>query len=255
MPTIALMAAGKETSREYYYVDKKASLSTQLGLNPQLQKLPETISEKEFLELVKKNNENPNIHGVLIQLPLPPQISDEKAINTVSPEKDVDGLHPTNLGRLMMNKECLVSPAALGILELFDNYKVETNDKNAVIVGTGTLVAKPMVFLMLQRGAQTTIVNPKVKGIAQNTKQADILITDMEKAYGITGEMVKEGVVVADCGNNMIEGGKIVGDVNFNEVKEKASAITPVPGGVGPMLLASLLKNLVTTAKAQIRQK
>jgi methylenetetrahydrofolate dehydrogenase (NADP+) / methenyltetrahydrofolate cyclohydrolase len=249
------MAVGKADSREYFYVDKKASLSTQLGLSPLLQKLPETITEKEFIGLVKKNNEDPNVHGILIQLPLPPQVSEEKAISAVSPEKDVDGLHPTNLGRLMMNSDCLISPAALGILELFDNYGIEAKGKHAVIVGNGTLVAKPMVFLMLQRGAQATIVDPKDKDSPVYIKQADILITDMERAYGITGEMVKNGVIVADCGNNVTEGGKVVGDVNFNEAKDKAAAITPVPGGVGPMLLTCLLKNLVTTAKTQMKAR
>ena len=247
------MASGKADSREYFYVDKKASLSSQLGLSSQLQKLPETISEKEFLEMVRVNNDDKNIHGVLIQLPLPKQISEERAIGEVSPEKDVDGLHPTNLGRLMMGKECLVSPAALGIMELFSNYRIEASGKHAVIVGTGNLVAKPMVFLALQRGASSTIVDPRTKDLSRYTKQGDILITDMEKAYGITKDMVKEGAVIADCGNNLTEGGKVVGDVDFNQVKDKATAITPVPGGVGPMLLACLLKNLVTTARKQLK--
>jgi len=248
-PKIALILVGKDPASTSY-VNMKARRAKRLGMEAEIINLPEEIGEEELLEIVEKLNGDGNVHGIVVQLPLPKHIDEKKVSMTIKPEKDVDGLHPINIGKLYLRKECLISPAAEGIMELFREYKVNVKGKHAVIVGATDLTGKPMAALLLNEGADVTICEYDSPNLTKHTKNADILIVDIAKPQAITGEMVKDGVIVVDCGFNYI-GDKMVGDVNMDEVSKKASAITPVPGGVGPMIIAILMRNLIKAAKIQ----
>lgn len=249
IPKIALILVGKDPASTSY-VNMKARRAKRLGMESEIHSLPEDISEEELIKIVDKLNEDKNVHGIVIQLPLPKHINEKRISARVKPEKDIDGLHPINIGKLYLKEECLVSPAAEGIMELFREYGVKVEGKHAVIVGATELTGKPLAALLLNSGADVTICEYKSPNLTKHTRNADILIVDIAKPQAITGDMVKEGAVVVDCGFNYI-GDKLVGDVNMNEVSTKASALTPVPGGVGPMIIAILMKNLIKAAKMQ----
>ena len=222
-------------------------------MNPKIESLPEKTSEEELVRLIEKYNSDENFHGILVQLPLPEQINEDKIIETISPEKDVDGFHPVNVGKLLIGQDTFEPCTPAGIVELLKRYNIETKGKHVVVVGRSNIVGKPVAVMLLQKkegaNAIVTVCHSAASNLNDYTKSADILIAAIGRPNFITGEMVKEGVVVIDVGINRVEapetkkGYKLVGDVNFEEVSQKASYITPVPGGVGPMTIAMLLSN------------
>ncbi len=235
------------------YVKMKNKACAAIGMYSEIKKLEAEITEKELLNIIEDYNNNSKIHGILVQLPLPKHIDEDKIIESISPKKDVDGFHPYNVGNLVIGKETFKSCTPYGIVELLKRYNIETKGKHVVVVGRSNIVGKPIANLMLQKeeGANSivTICHSAAKDLAYFTKQADILIAAIGRPNFITENMVKENVVVIDVGINSIEapetkkGYKLVGDVDFENVSKKASYITPVPGGVGPMTIAMLLKN------------
>ena len=235
------------------YVKMKNKACEEIGMNPKIESLPEKTSEEELVRLIEKYNNDENFHGILVQLPLPEQINEDKIIETISPEKDVDGFHPINVGKLLIGQDTFEPCTPAGIVELLKRYNIETKGKHVVVVGRSNIVGKPVAVMLLQKkegaNAIVTVCHSAASNLNDYTKSADILIAAIGRPNFITGEMVKEGVVVIDVGINRVEapetkkGYKLVGDVNFEEVSQKASYITPVPGGVGPMTIAMLLSN------------
>ncbi|HET54926.1 MAG TPA: bifunctional methylenetetrahydrofolate dehydrogenase/methenyltetrahydrofolate cyclohydrolase FolD [Ignavibacteria bacterium] len=235
------------------YVNSKIKACAKIGMKSKIEERDSTISEEALLELIDKYNNDPEYHGILVQLPLPEHIDENKVIEAISPQKDVDGFHPINVGNLVIGKETFYPCTPYGIVELLKRYNIETKGKHVVVVGRSNIVGKPIANMMLQKkeGANSivTICHSAAKDLKQYTLQADILIAAIGRANFVTADMVKNDVVVIDVGINRIEdsstekGYRLVGDVKFDEVKEKASYITPVPKGVGPMTIAMLLKN------------
>ncbi|WP_028841618.1 bifunctional methylenetetrahydrofolate dehydrogenase/methenyltetrahydrofolate cyclohydrolase FolD [Thermodesulfobacterium hveragerdense] len=241
------------------YVTAKQRVAKELGFYSVQENLPEDISEKTLLDLIEKYNQDPSIHGILVQLPLPKHIDEKKVICTINPKKDVDGFHPFNLGRLVMGHPTFIPCTPYGILVLLKEAGVEVEGKEVVIVGRSNIVGKPLALLLMQKlkpvgNATVTVCHTATKDLVFHTKRAEILIVAAGRPRFISGEMVKEGVVVIDVGVNRIgttpEGKPILcGDVDFESVKQKASVITPVPGGVGPMTITMLMKNTLEAAK------
>jgi len=252
VPGLVTILVGENPGSQIY-VNNKIKACNEIGMRTEALKPDASISEQELLDLVRSYNNNPDFHGILVQLPLPKHINEDKVIETISPQKDVDGFHPVNIGNLVIGKEGFVSCTPAGIRELFIRYNIETKGKHVVIVGRSNIVGKPIANIMLQKkqyaNSIVTICHSAAQDISYFTRQADILIAAMGQPYFIKGDMVKEGVVVIDVGINRIEdpshpkGTRVVGDVDFNEVAPKSSYITPVPNGVGPMTIAMLLKN------------
>ena len=212
--------------------------------------LPETTSEAELLALVEALNRDDNVHGILVQLPLPSQIDSEKVLRAILPEKDVDGFHPTNMGQLVIGSSLLVPCTPLGVITLLDRYGIGIEGKHAVVLGRSNIVGKPVSLLLLARNATVTICHSRTRDLESVTRQADILIAAVGRANFVTGDMVKDGAVVIDVGINRVDG-KLVGDVDFDAVEKKASFITPVPGGVGPMTIAMLMENTMKAFRAR----
>ncbi len=240
------------------YVTAKQRTAHELGFHSIQDNQPEDISEEDLLKLIDKYNKDEAIHGILVQLPLPKHIDESKVLYAISPDKDVDGFHPVNVGKMVIGEPCFLPCTPHGILEMLIRANVETSGAETVVVGRSNIVGKPIANLMLQKrpggNATVTICHTRTKDMAFHTKRADILIVAAGRPKVITADMVKEGVVVIDVGVNRIgktpEGKAILcGDVDFDAIKEKASAITPVPGGVGPMTITMLMKNTVQAAK------
>ena len=255
VPGLVAILVGANPASEIY-VRSKAKACEEIGMRSKVELLSESTKEDELLELVKKYNNDNNYHGILVQLPLPNHISEDKVIETISPKKDVDGFHPISIGNLVIGKDSFVSCTPAGIHELLKRYNIETKGKHVVVLGRSNIVGKPIANIMLQKkeGANSivTICHSATKNISDFTQQADILIAAIGSPNFVKADMVKEEVVIIDVGINRIEdksaskGYKVVGDVDFNSVAPKASFITPVPGGVGPMTIAMLLKNTLT---------
>jgi len=252
IPGLIAIIVGDDPA-SHIYVSSKGKACEEIGMLSKTEKLSVDISEAELLSLVQSYNQNKDYHGILVQLPLPKHINEDKVIETISYKKDVDGFHPISVGNLVIGKDTFASCTPAGIQELLIRYKIETKGKHVVVVGRSNIVGKPIANIMLQKadGANSivTIVHSAAKDISYYTKQADILIAAIGKAEFIKEDMVKDGVVVIDVGINRIndltkpKGYRIVGDVDFENVSKKASFITPVPGGVGPMTIAMLLSN------------
>ena len=240
------------------YVTAKQRTAHDLGFHSIQDNQPEDISEEELLALIDKYNNDPAIHGILVQLPLPKHVDEGKVLNAINPDKDVDGFHPVNVGRMVVGEKCFLPCTPHGILEMLIRSGVDTNGAEAVVVGRSNIVGKPIANLLFQKreggNCTVTICHTRTKDMAAHTRRADILIVAAGRPKVVTADMVKEGAVVIDVGVNRIgktpEGKAILcGDVDFEAVKEKASAITPVPGGVGPMTITMLMKNTVQAAK------
>lgn len=237
------------------YVRNKAKSCLEIGMNSEIIELPTSVSQSDLLAKIAELNHNPNVHGILVQQPLPKHIDDFAVTLAIQPQKDVDGFHPINVGNLAIGRldECFVSCTPFGVIELFKRYDIQTEGKHCVVVGRSNIVGKPMANLMIQKlksmNATVTVCHSATPNISNFTKQADILIAAIGKPHFITAEMVKEGAVVIDVGINQIDdptkksGKRLTGDVDFDGVSKRASAITPVPGGVGPMTIAMLLAN------------
>lgn len=247
--TLALILVGNNPASEIYVRNKNIACS-KVGIKVKGYTLKEETTEEELLEIVEKANKDDDINGILVQMPLPKHISETKVINAINPLKDVDGLTVINQGKLMGGLKTIPSATPKGVITLLKKYDIEISGKNVVIVGRSILVGKPLAFLFLQENATVTICHSRTKDLASITKQADILVAAIGKPRFFTKDMVKDGAIVVDVGINRVEG-KICGDVDFDEVSQKASYITPVPKGVGPMTIASLLENIIDCYKMQ----
>ena len=217
--------------------------------------LPEDTTEAELLKLIHRLNADNNIHGILVQLPLPKHLDDKTIINNILPEKDVDAFHPTNVGRIMIGDFDFVPCTPAGIMELIHESGVEVEGKECVVIGRSNIVGKPMAMLLLHENGTVNICHSRTKDLKEHTKRADILIAAVGIPKFVTADMVKEGAVVIDVGMDRDENGKLCGDVNFDDVEPIADAITPVPGGVGPMTISMLMKNTLTAAKRAHEKK
>jgi len=257
-PHLAVVLVGHNPASETY-VGSKIKACERVGFQSTLLKFDDTISEADLLNEIKKLNENKSIDGFIVQSPLPKHISDSKVVNAISPDKDVDGFHPENLGRMALNMPAYLPATPYGVVQLLDKYKIPTAGKHCVVMGRSHIVGLPMSLLML-RNAQpgnctVTICHSKTQNAKQYTLQADILIVATGQVESVTADMVKEGAIVVDVGITRVpdaskkSGYRIAGDVKFDEVAPKCSYITPVPGGVGPMTIASLLMNTLNGAK------
>ena len=251
IPGLAIILVGNDPASEIYVL-KKIKACDELGINTLLYRFKEDNNEREVIELIKDLNCDDQIHGILVQSPLPSSFDEDKIISYVEKEKDVDGFGTFNLGALLSNQEKIVAATPLGILKMLEYEKIDIERKHVVVVGASLIVGRPMATLLLNRGATVTIAHSKTKNLKEITKQADILIVAIGQAKFITDEYVKDGVVVIDVGTNRVDG-KLYGDVDFDKVSKKASYITPVPGGVGPMTITMLISNVVEQAKGKVR--
>ena len=247
-PGLAVVLVGDNQASRTYVKNKEKS-SAEAGMKSELIVLPIDVSQRDLLETVERLNEDSTIHGILVQLPLPPHINESVVIQAISPKKDVDGFHPENVGKMIIGQDSFVSCTPAGIMELLKQTDVEISGKHAVILGRSNIVGKPMGQLLLQQDATVTYCHSKTKDLKTFTQQADILIVAIGRAKFITADHIKKGAIVIDVGMNRDEDGKRCGDVDFESVKEKAGAITPVPGGVGPMTVTMLLKNTLKSAQ------
>lgn len=260
-PHLAAILVG-ENGASKAYVNSKVKDCKEVGFTSTLVKFSEPIKEEELLIKIQELNENPEVDGFIVQLPLPKHMNQEKVIMAIDPSKDVDGFHPENFGKMALEMEAFLPATPFGILELLERYKIETQGKYCVVIGRSRIVGKPMSILMGRKGnpgnATITMAHSYTPNIEELTKQADIVITALGKPNFLKGEMLKEGAVVIDVGITRVDddsekGYKLVGDVDFEDCKEKASYITPVPGGVGPMTRAMLMKNTLLAYKNRIR--
>ena len=247
-PGLAAILVGENPASEIY-VRNKRKACTQAGIYSEEHKLPAETTEEELLALVQKLNQAPNIHGILVQLPLPEHINETKVLRAVSPDKDVDGFHPCNVGLLVEGNPRFISCTPHGIIKMLEYYDIDIKGKEAVVVGRSNIVGKPVAMLLLHRHATVTLCHSRTRDLGEVTRRADILVAAIGRANFITADMVKDGAVVIDVGINRNEEGKLTGDVDFQAVQEKASYITPVPGGVGPMTISMLLWNTLESAK------
>lgn len=256
VPHLAAILVGSNGA-SLTYVSNKVSSCEKIGFESSLITLPETVTEEELLQEIRKLNENPDIDGFIVQLPLPKHINEQKVLLAIAPDKDVDGFHPTNFGRMALELEAFIPATPFGILELIRRYNIPTEGKNVVVIGRSDIVGKPMSILLSQKewNATVTLTHSRTKNLSEYTQKADIVIVALGKPYFLKADMIKEGATIIDVGitrindENSKKGYKIAGDVDYENVKDKAGFITPVPGGVGPMTIAMLMKNTLLTRK------
>ncbi|MBO0995282.1 bifunctional methylenetetrahydrofolate dehydrogenase/methenyltetrahydrofolate cyclohydrolase FolD [Bacillus sp. SD088] len=253
-PGLAVILVGDNQASRTYVTSKQKSCKA-IGMESILIELPTNVSENELLQHIVELNNRSDIHGILVQLPLPDHISEIKVIESISPEKDVDGFHPINIGKMMTGQDTFFPCTPFGIIEMLRYEKITIAGKNAVIVGRSNIVGKPMGQLLLNENATVTYTHSKTTDLASHTKEADIVVAAIGKANMITSEYVKDGAIVIDVGMNRDENGKLCGDVDFTDVSNKAGYITPVPGGVGPMTITMLLYNTVKSAKNKLNHR
>ncbi len=261
VPHLAAVLVGNNPASQTY-VNAKVKACEQVGFGSTLVKLDENISEETLLNTIQQLNENPDIDGFIVQLPLPHQINENKVTQAIMPHKDVDGFHPTNLGRMVLNLPSYLPATPFGIVKLLEAYQIETSGKHCVVIGRSHIVGSPMSILLARNSnpgnCTVTLCHSRTKDLATYTKQADIIIVALGKPYFLKKEMIKEGVVVIDVGISRVEttttksGFKLAGDADFDDIAEKCSYITPVPGGVGPMTIASLMYNTLLASRKEI---
>ena len=244
---LAVIQVGNDPASSVYVGNKKKGCEY-IGINSLSYELPEETTEEELLELISKLNADSKVNGILVQLPLPKHIDEDKIIKAIDPKKDVDGFHPQSVGALSIGQPGFVSCTPAGIIELLKRSDVEIEGKECVVVGRSNIVGKPQAMLLLHQNGTVTICHSRTKDLKAKTKEADILVAAVGIPKFITGDMIKEGAVVIDVGINRLEDKTLCGDVDFESAKEVAGAITPVPGGVGPMTIAMLMKNTVKAA-------
>ena len=247
-PKLAVIMVGNDPASKVY-VRNKNKACEEIGIEYEEFLLDEKTTMEELLNVIDNLNKNKNIDGILLQSPIPKHLDINKAFRAILPEKDVDGFHPINAGKLSIGEKCFVPCTPHGVVKIIEEYNIETEGKNVVIVGRSNIVGKPLIQCMLQKNATVTVCHSKTRNLEEFTRKADILIVAIGKQKFITENIVKEGVVVIDIGINRNEEGKLMGDVDFDNVSKKASYITPVPGGVGPMTVAMLMENVVEAAK------
>ncbi len=247
-PGLAVIMIGDDPASQVY-VKKKAEACKEVGIYSIVHEMPKNIKEEAIIDTIKLMNENQNINGILVQLPLPSDVNQTKILESIDPKKDVDGFHPYNMGRLSLNLDSFVPCTPLGVMKIFQEYNIDVKGKDVCIVGASNIVGKPMAALLLNEFATVDICHIYTKDLKEHTKRADIIIVAVGKAGLITKDMVKDGAIVIDIGINRLENGKLVGDVDYENVAPKCSYITPVPGGVGPMTIAMLLSNTIKATK------
>lgn len=247
---LAVIMVGDDPASKVY-VRNKSKACEDVGIEYDEYLLDKETTQKELIKLIKKLNDEKNINGILLQSPIPSNLDINEAFRTIAPEKDVDGFNPVNVGKLVLDQDTFVSCTPYGIIKMFEEYNIDLSGKNVVILGRSNIVGKPLIHCCLNKNATVTTCHSKTQNLAQKAKEADILISAIGKAHFVTADMVKENAVVIDVGINRLDNGKITGDVDFENVKEKVSYITPVPGGVGPMTIAMLMNNVIKATRRQ----
>jgi methylenetetrahydrofolate dehydrogenase (NADP+)/methenyltetrahydrofolate cyclohydrolase len=259
LPKLTVILVGNDPASKVY-VGRKEKTSKKLGMDSETIYLPEETTEQELLDLISRLNDDPQVHGILVQLPLPQHIDEQKVILHIHPDKDVDCFHPRNVGLLVSGDPYVLPCTPAGIVEILKYYKIEVQSKHAVVIGRSNIVGKPMANLLLQKNehanATVTVVHSRTKDLAEHTRRADILIAAMGRPRFVTADMIKEGAVVIDVGINRVaadneKGYALVGDVDYERALPRVAAITPVPGGVGPMTIAMLMRNTLNVAARQ----
>ena len=250
-PGLAVIIVGNDPASRVYVNNKKKGCE-QTGMNSFEYALPEETTTDELIALIEKLNGEKDVHGILCQLPVPEHIDEEKVLNAISPDKDVDAFHPVNCGKVMTGDYTFAPCTPAGMVEMLKYYNIPIAGKHCVIIGRSNIVGKPMAMLMLKENATVTVCHSRTQNLAEITKQADILVAAVGRPKFVTPDMVKDGAVVLDVGINRMEDGKLCGDVDFDAVCEKTSYITPVPGGVGPMTITRLLKNTLAAAEKTV---
>ncbi|MFC6039922.1 bifunctional methylenetetrahydrofolate dehydrogenase/methenyltetrahydrofolate cyclohydrolase FolD [Paenisporosarcina macmurdoensis] len=253
IPGLAVILVGNNSASKTYVSNKQKTCEA-LGMHSRLLSFESDLSEDELVEAIHSLNNDPKIHGILVQLPLPKQITESKVLAAISPDKDVDGFHPINVGKMMLGQETFLPCTPYGVMKLLEYSGIEIAGKHAVVIGRSHIVGKPMGQLLLQKDATVTYAHSKTPNLKEITLQADILVVAVGRTKMITSDYVKEGAVVIDVGMNRDENNRLCGDVDFESVKDKASFITPVPGGVGPMTITMLMANTVQSAENELRQ-
>ena len=233
------------------YIRNKSKACEEIGIEFEEYLLSEKIEQKELIEKIKELNNRKDIHGILLQSPIPANLDINEAFRTIAPEKDVDGFNPLNIGKLCLNQDTFVSCTPYGIMKLFEAYGIELEGKDVTIVGRSNIVGKPLIQCCLRKNATVTVCHSKTKDLKKHTKDADVVIMAIGKSKFLKADMIKEGAVVIDVGINRDSEGKITGDADFDNILSKASFITPVPGGVGPMTIAMLMNNIIKAAEMQ----
>jgi methylenetetrahydrofolate dehydrogenase (NADP+) / methenyltetrahydrofolate cyclohydrolase len=253
-PTVAMILVGDFAPSKIYVRNKKTA-ADEVGIASRDYLFPDGCPQEKLLATIEEINRDPGIHAILLQLPLPPGLDEDLTINAIAPEKDADGLHPLNLGNLLAGRPTLIPCTPAGCLEILDHYAVDLKGAEAVVLGRSRLVGKPLAQLLLGRHATVTTCHTRTRDLAAHTRRADVLCVAAGKPGVVSGDMVKEGAVVIDVGINRLDSGKLVGDVEFESASRTARAITPVPGGVGPMTIAMLLRNTFLAAQRQTNQR
>lgn len=252
-PCLDVIIVG-ENPASMSYVKSKIKATEYCGFDGELIQLPETTSQAELLRVIRERNEKENVDGILVQLPLPKHIDEQTVIEAIAPEKDVDGFHPSNVAKLWLNQPTIVPCTPLGIIALLEEIHTTFEGRHAVVVGRSNIVGKPVAKLLLDRNCTVTIAHSRTADLAAICREADILVVAVGRPQMITGEMVKKGATVIDVGINRLEDGRLIGDVDFESVAPVAGAITPVPGGVGPMTITMLMHNTIECYKKRINK-
>ena len=251
-PGLAVILVGNDAASATY-VASKAKSCKNAGIYSVVHEMPESITQEELLETIARMNENPKLDGILVQLPLPKHIDTTTVLEAINPLKDVDGFHPYNVGRMVSNLDSFLPATPFGVMRMFQEYGIELSGKNVVVIGSSDIVGKPMASLLINAKATVTVCNSRTKDLKAHTLAADIVVIAVGVPYLLKADMVKDGAIVIDVGINRLETGKLVGDADFESLKEKCSHLTPVPGGVGPLTIGMLLKNTIKAAK--LREK
>ncbi|HEL9629073.1 TPA: bifunctional methylenetetrahydrofolate dehydrogenase/methenyltetrahydrofolate cyclohydrolase [Streptococcus suis] len=241
VPGLVVILVGEDPASQVYVRNKERS-ALAAGFKSEVVRVPASISEEELLELIDGYNQDDAWHGILVQLPLPAHINEEKVLLAIDPDKDVDGFHPTNMGKFWSGHPVMIPSTPAGIMEMFKEYQIDLEGKTALVIGRSNIVGKPMAQLLLDANATVTIAHSRTKNLAELARQADILVVAIGRGHFVTKEFVKPGAVVIDVGMNRDDNGKLIGDVKYDEVAEVVSHITPVPGGVGPMTITMLME-------------
>ena len=251
-PGLAVILVGNDAASATY-VASKAKACKDAGIYSVVHEMPESITQEELLDTINMMNNNPKLDGILVQLPLPKHIDTTTVLEAINPLKDVDGFHPYNVGRMVSNLDSFLSATPFGVMRMFEEHNIELSGKDVVVIGSSDIVGKPMASLLINKKATVTVCNSRTKDLKSHTSKADIVIIAVGVPYLLKEDMVKDGAVVIDVGINRLDTGKLVGDADFEGLKNKCSFLTPVPGGVGPMTIAMLLKNTIKAAK--LREK
>ena len=243
-PKLAVVMVGDDKASQVY-VRNKSKVCDEIGIEFEEHLLAENIEQKVLIEVLEKLNKDNNVHGILLQSPIPAHLDINEAFRTIAPEKDVDGFNPVNVGKLCLNQDTFVSCTPYGIMKMFESYNIDLTGKNVTIIGRSNIVGKPLIQCCLNKNATVTVCHSKTKDLKQHTQNADIVIAAIGKSKFVTSDMIKQGAVVIDVGINRSDDGTLTGDVDYENVYNKASYITPVPGGVGPMTIAMLMNNVI----------